>query len=85
MQKCHLHSVLAFLITDCHLLMLSFLFSVCKLTACDIDSMLGFMPGEVIGWIEKDGITGASSDEETAYANDQISEGVTVFVYCNNW
>ena len=63
----------------------TFLSSDCKLNPCDIDSMLGFMPGEVIGWIEKDGINGASSDEETAYASDEIGEGVTVFVYCNNW
>lgn len=64
---------------------LNYLFSVCILLPCDIDAMLGYMPGDVIGWVEKDGKAGVSSDQEVAHALDQIEDGVTVHVSCNNW
>lgn len=64
---------------------LNCLFSVCILLPCDIDAMLGYMPGDVIGWVEKDGKAGVSSDQEVAHALDQIENGVTVHVSCNNW
>uniref|UniRef100_A0A0L8FYA0 TIL domain-containing protein n=1 Tax=Octopus bimaculoides TaxID=37653 RepID=A0A0L8FYA0_OCTBM len=57
---------------------------VCVLKVCDIEELLGYIPGNIIGWIEKDGRTGASSEEEVAHVFDQVEEGVTVHISCNN-
>ena len=39
----------------------------------------------VIGWIEKDGVDGNTSENETLLVDSTIEQGVVVHVDCNNW
>lgn len=45
----------------------------------------GYQPAEIIGWVEKDGIPGPTSENELVRVGDQVMEDTVVHVQCNNW
>lgn len=45
----------------------------------------GYQPGEVIGWMEKDGEPGPTSEEELVRLEDDVGDDATIHVECNNW
>ena len=45
----------------------------------------GYEPGMVIGYMEKDGIPGATSDSEAVRLGDQVGEDAVIYVDCNEW
>ena len=65
----------------------------CDLPDCvcsfDMDTYLeqiGNSPDtDIIGWIEKDDISGPNLDNENVRIGDDIDPGVTIHVLCNNW
>ena len=41
-------------------------------------------PG-IIGYMEVDGVPGASAGDTPVYIGDKVEEGVLIYVNCNNW
>lgn len=60
-------------------------FSVCVLDTCVFEKQAGYKPGRTIGFIEKDGIAGASRDDELVMLGEAIENGVTLIADCNEW
>ncbi|XP_064613600.1 uncharacterized protein LOC135477432 [Liolophura sinensis] len=56
----------------------------CYFTQEDFEKNFGFQGSNPIGWIEKDGEFGLTSDDERVEIDDEIEDGVTVHVECNN-
>lgn len=57
----------------------------CYFTQEDFEKNFGFQGSNPIGWIEKDGELGLTSEDERVEIDDEIEDGVTVHVECNNW
>ena len=57
----------------------------------DMDDLLENFPDmevegdSVVGWIEKDGEPGKTSDDEVFHVNDFLEEGVDLHIECNVW
>lgn len=45
----------------------------------------GYEQINLIGYVEKDGQPGLTSNNERIYVNDTIEAGVTVLIGCSNW
>ena len=60
----------------------------CNMTYSDYVNILNINPpAEPIGWIEKDGIPGRSSEDEDFHMNDVFPDGITVQLHkpaCHN-
>jgi hypothetical protein len=57
---------------------------------CEIDmAIINTFPTlgntEYVGWLEKDGVAGFSSEDEGVGLGDMVEDGVTLHVTCNNW
>ena len=64
----------------------------CNEHACECVLRKDALPKEIdstkidwLGWIEKDGKPGWSSEKESVFINDAIEEGVVIHMNCNNW
>ena len=45
----------------------------------------GYQPADIIGWMEKDGVPGPTSEDELVRVGDSVTENGVVHVQCNNW
>lgn len=57
----------------------------CVLTEDTLQQETGSTQINMIGWIEKDGQPGRTSENESVFINDTVEEDVVIHRDCNNW
>lgn len=70
----------------CHAFYFYFIhFTVCIFDKCTYIREFGFEGPHIVGWIEKDGKSGATIEEEVVRMDDNVEEGVIIHVACTTW
>ena len=59
--------------------------TVCTFDKCAYIREFGFEGPHIVGWIEKDGRNGATSEEEVVRMDDKVEAGVIIHVACTTW
>lgn len=57
----------------------------CQFTQEAFKDNFGYEQIDIVGFVEKDGIEGLTSNSEIIQIDSVIEEGVVVFVGCSNW
>jgi hypothetical protein len=63
----------------------SFIAALCVFSQQAFIENFGYEQVNTIGYTEKDGLPGLTSEDEKVVLDDLIEAGVIVFVDCSNW